>query len=240
MENIRQLYAQTALWHGTGRYKYDENGKVADVLAGIIRDGGLKPHDDDWDPKRGKIQSISLAPARMYAKLYAWMHIPRSARPDSEHRSCCFYGYYFFCSAAVVAYAEYLWRPHIPDYRAKLKKWTGKVSRKPHTLKSVFVEGTDIPDNYPILIGIKCGVVKPNRGSRFFDLHETRSEKSIAMSDLTHFEVPADRVDETASSLRVAGFDTPVIPIEDGEAYCRQFSFWQLVSGELLESAVSY
>jgi len=231
---IGSLYADAEYWHGTGRYKYNEHGSIRDVLKGIIAEGGLVPHEDDWDPKRGKIQSISLARARMYARLYACMHMPCGARLTNELGPRHFWGYCFFLSASVVAHIEYPLQRHIHDYPNKLREWTGKVSKRPHTLKSIFLEGTDIPDNYPILIGIKKGSVQPKLGSRFFNLHEARSEALIRFSDMTHIEVPEVNVAETTALLRSAGHDIPIILIEEGEDYCRTFSFWQLVNGRPL------
>ncbi len=107
LEKIKSLYAQTEYWHGTGRYCYAEDGSVVDILKGIIKDGGLVPHEDDWDRKRGKIQSISMAPARMYARLYACMYMPNGERIENEFGSRNLWGYYFFGTAKAVALIEY-------------------------------------------------------------------------------------------------------------------------------------
>jgi hypothetical protein len=234
MPDIQKLYEHVELWHGTGRYKYSAEGGIVDILKGIITDGGIVPHDDDWDRKRGKIQSISLARTRMYARLYACMYLPNGQRIRNEYLSRWFWGYYFFGTAKLVAYIEYPFQRHVPGYKKKIREWTEKVSKKKHSLISIFLTGTDIPNNYPLLIGIRQGVVHPVPGSRFFNLHECRSESSIQIGDFTHIEVPQDNVEETESLLRAAGYDTSVIPIEQGEEYCRLFSFWQLVNGKPL------
>ena len=98
----------------------------------------------------------------------------------------------------------------------------------------VFSGGTDIEINYPILIGIKAKAIKPVLGAKVFSLHETRSEATIMFTGMTHIEVPQDRVPETVALLREAGISTPVIPIEEGERYCRKFSFFKLISGRPL------
>ncbi|MEJ0053866.1 MAG: hypothetical protein WDN10_04055 [bacterium] len=234
MPDIRDLYARAGHWHGTGRYKYGDTDGVVDILEGIIQNKGLTPHHDDWDRKRGGIRSISLGRARMYARLYAGMYMPQGQRIGNEYGSRLVWGHWFFDTAFLVALAEYPFGKHILDYQRKLVNWTGKVSKKKHSLKSVFLEGTDIAYNYPILIGIRQGAISPSPGSRFFNLHEDRSEFPISIEDFTHVEVPETRVREVAETFRDAGFEIPVIPIEDGETYCRSFSFAKLVGGKPL------
>ncbi len=216
---IKDLCAQTKYWHGTGRYKYAEAGKLVDVLKGIIEAGGLIPHDDDWDPKRGKTKSISFARARRYAWLYAVMHAPKDKQVRKEKEMRYLSGYYYFGSALAVALVEYPFGHHILNYSKKITTWTQKISTKPHTLKSIFIEGSDIPSNYPILIGIRKNALQPNNGSHFFNLHETRSEQPIDINDFTHVEVPRSRVEETSLLFNEAGYTVPVVSIGESERY---------------------
>jgi hypothetical protein len=234
--DVQTLYADTAYWHGTGRYKYDENGTIVDVLRGMIAEGGLVPHDDDWDWKLGKIQSISFARSRMYGRLYAGMFVPHGKRIDGEYGSRWLWFQYFMDTARVVAFIEHRsFYGLLRDYPQKLALWTRKITRqKRETMRSVFLKGTDIDENYPILIGIKRNAIKPILGARVFSLHETKSETAITFDGMTHIEVPRDRMAETVVLLQDAGITTPVIPIEHGEEYCRQFSFCELVSGRPL------
>ncbi len=234
VNQLALCYAEAGCWHGTGRYRYSEDGEVADVLAQIIADGGLVPHEDDWDRKRGTVHSISLAKQRMYARLYAGMYMPNGKRLRNEYRSRYLWGYYFFGTAMLVALVEYPGNRHILDYPTKIERWTRKASKKPHTLKSIFIEGTDIPNNYPILIGVKRGAVTFQYGSHFFNLHERRTESPIRFRDMTHLEVPETNLAETTAALRAAGIMLPVLSLESGEDYCRRFSFWQLVNGKPL------
>ncbi|MBU6323591.1 MAG: hypothetical protein KGI41_03705 [Patescibacteria group bacterium] len=207
---------------------------MIDVLAQIIADGGLVPHEDDWDRKRGTVRSVSLAKQRMYARLYAGMYMPNGKRLRNEYRSRYLWGYYFFGTAKLAAFLEYGFGSHVLDYSQKITRWTRKVSTQPHTLTSIFIQGTDIPNNYSILIGVKRGAVQFQYGSHFFNLHERRAVSPIRFEDMTHLEVPEANLPETTAALRAAGVMLPVLSLEAGEDYCRRFSFWQLVNGRPL------
>jgi hypothetical protein len=231
-----RFYAEAGYWHGTGRYKYNDKGDVVDVLQGLIAERGLVPHDDDWDQKRGQVKSISVARSRMYAKLYAGMYLPNGEPLVGEYGPRWLWIQYFAITSWALAFVEYVLPSRfIPDYRHKLALWAQKVTRVPRkTLYSIFRYGTDISDNYPILIGIREGAIATFPGSKFFDLHETRTGSPIPFESMTHLEVPGTRVDEMVRLLRDAAIFTPVIPLEAGEAYCRTFPFFRLVSGKPL------
>ncbi len=203
--------------HGTGRYKY-EKGNVFDTLQGILKDGGLVPHKDDWDIKRGAMQTVSTARSRSYARLYASLFFPPKKRSGKELISRFLSSCYFFFTSKWVAWREYPPpRPHILDFKRKITAWTTKLARHPQSFTGVFLwGGTDIPGNYPVLIGIRKGAIQPTRGSRFIDLHEDRSERPIGISEFTHIEVPAEYVPETLRVLEEAGQKLLVIPLEEG------------------------
>lgn len=247
LPRIRDLYASTEYWHGTGRYKYNEDGEINDILKGIILENGLRPHEDEWDRSRGVMHSISVTPARMYARLYAGMYCPAATRIRNELGSRELWGYRFLGVSGLVGMFEYM--PNlrrmrlgddstslIPGYREKSKRWTAKVTAQKHDLKHTFLYGTDIGENYPILIGIKHGFVQSAQTSRFIGLHEKRSEIPISLDQISHIEVPQSRVAETKAMLESAGYpDIEILPIEFGEEYCRQFSFRHLASGTILK-----
>jgi hypothetical protein len=210
-------YSDVGFWHGTGRYKY-ENGEVADVLGCIVADGGLIPHTDDWDMKRGMMQTISTARSRSYARLYASLFFPPGKRTIKELVLRLVWSCQFFLTSKWVAWQEYPPpQPHILNLKKKLAAWTVKLAKRPQSFAWLFLwGGTDIPGNYPILIGIRKGAVHPTRGSRFIDLHEDRSEQPIRIADFTHVEVPAEYVKEVSRFLENAGYTLPVISLESG------------------------
>lgn len=206
---------ETILWHGTGRYKYD-NGEVVDILLGIIKNGGLIPNKDDWDMKRGLSQTVSLARDHSYARLYASLFLPPKDRTFRELVRRLVFSTRFFLPSKWVAYSEYsLFRPHIVDLRRKLEEWGQKLTTKPPKFFTVLFlwGGTDIPDNYPVIIGVNRSAVQGTRGSRFVDLYEERSDQIVTFANFTHIEVPGNRVAEVIELFKDAGLKISIRPI---------------------------
>ena len=244
LASVTDLYKQVKCWHGTGRYKYSGDAGVADIFQSIIQDGGLMPHPDEFDKKSGAMEMISTAHSRMYARLYAGMFMPNATRIENELGSRELWGYYFFATLGMKAVREY-W-PTIRQirrgdpaverqYRKLWVKWKGKITQEEATVKDVFLNGSDIQGNYPILFGIKKDFGENASISKAIQIHERRVISSIPLDDVSHLEVPRAKVGEIKEMLRVAGYSTPVIPIEFGEEYCRNFTFRQLVRGKPLE-----
>ena len=210
------MKTESVLWHGTGRYKY-ENGEIADILRGIIKNRGLVPNKDDWDMKRGLSQTISFARDHSYARLYASLFLPPKDRTLKELVRRLILSARFFLPSKWVAYNEYSpFRPHIIDLRRKLKEWGQKLTTKPQKFFTVLFlwGGTDIPNNYPIIVGVKRTAVRGTKGSRFVDLYEERSEQVISIADFTHIEVPENRVAEVVELFKDADYEMAVTSIK--------------------------
>jgi hypothetical protein len=77
---------------------------------------------------------------------------------------------------------------------------------------------TDIPENYPILIGIRKSVpvIHFNRG---MERLEARTDQPIRLEDITHIEVPFSKVEQTNHFLKEKNSSLLVIPLEFGELY---------------------
>jgi hypothetical protein len=244
---LKRLYSDAQLWHGTGRYKYGYQGEILDVLYAILRSGGLSPHADDWDPKYGPMRVTCTSLSRLYARLYAGMYCPNGERVRNELGSRELWAYYFFVSSSIVAIFEYrlplrdvLRRDlsnFIPRIGEKVKRWSSKISSLEVSQKDAFLRGTDIIRNYPVLIGIKKGAFTPAQTSRFIKLHERRAPSLVSVHNFSHVEVPLDCLADTANLFKRFGMtSTPIIPIEFGEEFCRLFSFLELVSGRPLRA----
>lgn len=251
LPSLVEVYKNVEFWHGTGRYKYSETGEIVDILTGLLQEGGLVPHSDDWDRKRGHVKTVSLSFSRMYARLYSGRYVPNGGRIQNELGTRQLWGSYFFGTSLIAGILEYppnlseirkkgvlaIGESIILDGRRKTREWRGKTTRQPVSFRDIFLNGTDIQQNYPVLIGIKRGAARPVDSSRFIRLHERRSEQPVLISDFTHLEVPKDKVEETILILRETGHDKiPVIPIEYGEEYCRKFPFHKLVGDKPLVS----
>jgi len=208
--------SETILWHGTGRYKYND-GEVVDILQGIIKNEGPLPNKDDWDMKRGLSQTISFARDYSYARLYASLFLPQKDRTFKELVMRFALSVRFFLPSKWVAYNEYSpFRPHILGLRRKLKEWARKITTKPQMSFTILFlwGGTDILNNYPVIIGVEPTAVQGTKGSRFVDLYEVRSEKVVAIESFTHIKVPQTKVTEVAKFFSDAGWDIPVTHIQ--------------------------
>lgn len=248
---IESLYSQAAYWHGTGRKQY-RDGEVVDILDKISNDGGLVPQRDPFDTKSGVGKSISLSDRRMYSAGYARMHLTTNETLEYEYMSSEFWGIFLdntIRSAmgnnkleTTVRAAKILWS-HIkerknPAYLFKLAKsarsWASKVTKQPYNepMSKVFTVHSDIPGNYPILIGVKDGAFTPTQTAEFISLYETRSTTLIPFNSITHVEVPQANIQETQNRLNQGGVrDVPVIAMELGEVHSSQFSPQQLIEG---------
>lgn len=232
MEKVEVMSNQTEYWHGTGRYQY-RDGEVIDVLKGMIEQGGLLPQRDDIDLV-GPMDSVSLARSRTYARAYADMH--QNGKKGERHGSALLWSAAFIGPLALkIAQEEQLWRS---GNRKRVKShfaasnsanWYEKVRREPTGTLGIFAKGSDIEDNYPILIGVKKGVVTPTKTSKSIAVHETRSTERIIFNSQTHFEVPESKIPETQAMLAEAGYEVPVMAIEDFEAYATRQSFAEQV-----------
>ena len=208
------MHESPSFWHGSGRYKYVE-GEVVDVLKEILCTASLVPYIDIWDQKRQDVHSISVAPSRSYARLYASLFYPASQRSLGELWKRFAWSCRYLLPSIWIWLREYGLRPFIIDHKTKTSSWIAKLSTKPQSLFYLFLwGGTDITTNYPILIGIRPGAYATTSGSRFVDLYEDRIVEPIPIKNFTHIEVPTNRVQETLNLIRSAGYMFPAIALE--------------------------
>ncbi|HKR81697.1 MAG TPA: hypothetical protein VJR27_01720 [Candidatus Saccharimonadales bacterium] len=233
-KSLDDLFQNTTLWHGTGRYQY-KNGKSVDVLRYIVSHGALYPQPDSWD-FAGPMTTISLAPARMYARAYADMH-GKGSFESERYGSALFWAALFVGDMKVEGLIEgRAWTPKgIQAGRNHIKKnadtWYRKISSTKLSTMEAFHYGSDIPGNYPIIFGIKGDAIDQAPTTRTVAIHEVRAKNHLPLrQEVTYLEVPRDKIAETEGYLDSAGFHLPVIAIEDVEAYA---------SGKLLSELVA-
>ncbi len=240
-ERIRGLYATAARWHGTGRLQ-TRNGTVVDILAEIAQSGGLLPHRDPIDLKTGDGDFISTSRARMYARPYADMHHDRQKALTYRYGTPSFWGKYFMGSVPYETLLEAkLWRRQNRDHYRQIAlpamiQWRDKVNIESYRcdIYDALDRGSDIPGNYPILVGLSDTAFEEVAVSKAIGRHESRSRQLIPLIHVTHLEVPLEHIAETCRIFEDAETPVEVIPIEHGERYCSQLSFSDLVSGRLL------
>ena len=237
-------YRQTLLWHGTGRYQYDEDSNKVDVLASICEQGALTPALDEFDVINGAILSTSLAKSRMYARAYADIH---GCGTDEQNRygSAGFWGTYVAAKLPFEAAIESkIWKKGSrQDIRNNLSKsnrrpWsakahsgfnsgdTGKAEHK--GIFTPFYTGSDIEDNYPVLFGVKSLPVEAPV-AKSIGRHEFRTEDKIMLDAISHVEVPYAKLAEARALLGSYELTMPVVAIETGEEYCSRLPFSSLV-----------
>jgi len=245
LQEIESIYAHVWRWHGTGRYQH-RNGETIDLLQQMIEDGGMTPQLDKLDPVAREMLSISTSPSRMYARPYADMHHGRDQPLSYRYGKASKWAKYFMAPYPIEAAMEAkLWRKDVRrafrrGAEESMANFQGKTNRTPEAANSMIYEmldeGSDIPGNYPMLIGFREGAFADTVKSKALARHESRSSEHTPWERLTHIEVPFENVEETRRQLEEAGqLLVPVIPIELGEYYCSKFDFTDLVSGKPLE-----
>lgn len=211
------LYKSVGSWHGTGRYKY-ESGEVVDILKGILSEGALSPYSDASDKKRPDAYSVSFAHSRAYARLYASLFFPKEQRNVREFWNRLRWCFRYLLPSVWVAWKELIPLPFTVGYKSKVASFIAKFSHKKQSLLHLLLwGGTDIASNYPLLIGIERGAYAITRGSQFVDLYEDRALEPISIKKFTHLEVSKCRVSEIQEMFRAAGYEVPVISLEEGD-----------------------
>jgi hypothetical protein len=212
------------LWHGTGRYQHNDS-KTVDVLSQIITSGGLKAFPDSYAVLLGgeDMVSVSATSIRIVARCYADMHGKGELEAYRYGSSMWWLSYYcvpFFVQAftknTISMVRNYKkWHRATSDIEGE-RTWGKKVNKNAKRVWDVFALGSDIPGNYPILIGIK-GRVDTETLPGAIAKTEVRFTHLVSMDDFTHLEVPKEKVSETEALLAQAKLTTPVFPIELGE-----------------------
>lgn len=232
---LHNLHSQTKLWHGTGRYQY-KDGKAVDILRFITSHGALHPQPDTWD-FAGSMTTISLAPSRMYARAYADMHGKGIGEPGR-------YGSSFFWAALFVGDMKVegliegkAWTPKgLQAVRRHIVKntdlWYRKISQQKRSTMEAFYFGSDIPNNYPIIFGVRGERIDQAATTRTVAIHEVRAHNPISLDEeVSYIEVPRERMSETQDILTKAGYSgLPLTAIEDNEAYMAAKALSQLIT----------
>ena len=234
--SIEQAYSMARYWHGTGRYHRREDGSTEDLLRGILNNG-LKPALDKADMVQGPGESISVTNARMYARIYAQTHSSSGHQLDNYYGSQSFWGGVFNGATLhdLVRGGE-AWGLTKNVAQNNLNTHGQHRTKDRGVSRTNYVLGSDIPSNYPILIGIKEDAFEPVEISKYLARYEERSKTNITTNHFTHIECPFENIEETQQLLRDINIDLPVLPLEATEEYVAQFAFTELASGALLKA----
>jgi hypothetical protein len=248
---IEKCYAQAGYWHGTGHYHYHHAGdsryegvdakRVTNVFESILKEGALTKHQDLWVRVDGQFrETVSVAPSRMHARLYAHIHLREGVWLEYVFGGTKFWtGFFIFLAAMEIlpqlgkeerafirqtAFSRYFLK-HARTWASaicNLDKYAILPFWRAYDLRS------DIAGNHAILFGIKRSAI-PNEGILpFMKGVEVRVDTTVSLGDMTHIEVPLAHVPEIRRLLAINNSSLPVIPLEFGELYCSQFPLTKL------------
>jgi len=232
----KKVLQDTKLWHGSGRYQHSDS-KTVDVLSQIVISGGLKAFPDSYAVILGgkDMVSVSATTIRIIARCYADMHGRGALEANRYGSSLWWLSYYsvsfiaqvFTKNALTMARNYKKWHQATSDIQGE-RTWGKKVNKNAKLVWDVFGIGSDIPDNYPILIGIKDQVdtaMLPEAIAKT----EVRFTRLVSVKDFTHLEVPEEKVPEIEALLVQAKLTIPVFPIELGEYVASKQSIAKLL-----------
>ena len=249
---LEECYSSASYWHGTGHYHYYHSNdsrygtvdttRTVDVLASIINHKGLTGHQDLWVVVGGKtLKTISLAPSRMHARLYAHIHLR-----DGVWLQYVFGGTRFWMSIFVLVAAQELLSHLGHSQRAFIKQTVFNASTLHHARTwasairnleeykvlpfwRAYDLRSDIVGNHPILFGIKKEAVQGDGVVPFLRKVEVRTHGPISFEHFTHVEVPQEHVGSVRTLFLQKGISMPVIPLEFGELYCSRIPMSKLI-----------
>ncbi len=237
IHKYNQVTVNTILWHGTGRYQHGQEG-VIDVLDSILKSGELKPVKDDYAIFSGgePMNSISLTKLRIIARCYGDMHSEGYRELQRYGDALTWTSYYYGLFYARIYIRSFFkirnnykkWHKLTHDEKGH-NTWGKKANQDAEDVWDVFGLGSDIKDNYPIVLGISTLENTVPLPPVFKD-YEVRVNQPISTAKLTHIEVPLVNLKEVIELVSDYGFELEVVPIELGELVTSRMNFSTILS----------
>jgi len=242
-------YARAKYWHGTGHYHYQHPGdsrygtvhstRTINVLDSILEIGGLANHQDLW-VRTNTRKTVSLAPSRMHARLYAHIHLFEGVWLKYVFGGTRFWmGFFFYIAVSDIV--SQISRGQLnfirqvalnKNFFKQFRTWASALRDltefKTLPMWRAYDLRSDIKGNHPILFGIKKEGAEGEKVMPFLRRFEVRVTENIPLKHFTHIEVPQAHVEEVRAALNIKGISLPVIPLEYGELYSSQFSLKKL------------
>lgn len=235
------------LFHGTGRYHYDTNGRnkydmqanghTLDILQTILT-SGLQPQQDIWMPTPMSAPTVSLARQRFYARWYADRHNVEPLQWSYGNSADWAFMYVIktIGSAVALPYIALLLRTQSKRKSGLLgsaHQWVSDVRNDvvPRTDYSVVWKGkSTIPHNFGAVISMKDDDVWS------YDLHllhrsEKRTMQAITPDTFQTIEVPLTYVPEVKTVVQNVGYShVHVLPTECVDLHMQTFPLEELTS----------
>lgn len=248
---IESCYTRAAYWHGTGLYHHQHPGdtryrtdtkQITNVLDSILS-RGIHGHKDLWVADDDRLsKTVSLAPSRMHARVYAHIHLREGVWLPYVFGGTRFWmGFFVFFGLwdvlSQVGKGTWEWtflkqstlsRKYLNHARtwANAIRDTGDYKILP--VWRAYDLRSDIEGNHPILFGIAKDPGLESKLIPFLKRVEVRVAGDVPLESLTHLEVPLAHVNSVKQILAEKKVSLPVIPLEFGELYCSQFPVAQL------------
>lgn len=237
---IAALYGKATHWHGTGRFRYERTTDVSyDVLAKILEAGGLQPYRDPWIDSGA--ETVSLATVRTLARQFARVHAYEKSTFVYELGSVKFWHRLYFFLLSVWMCTDFKSQRTIiggvvrgtffrdlMEWESAIRKSDGKARVSVLNITSEKTWVSDIPGNYPVLIGMALDAKDLIATTPIARKIEQRSLRPVSLQQFTHIEVPLANIAETERLLRECGVSLPVIPLEFGDLYLADTSLEKL------------
>ncbi|MFC1810560.1 hypothetical protein ACFLZH_03605 [Patescibacteria group bacterium] len=250
---INHVLEKTEFFHGTGRksYKLDGDSETQDNLITLVNEG-LAPREDIFNDSlfEGEVDStVSLTRQRMYARCYACMNLPEETDLQYEYGSRKFWITYFFRKMILFGLKDEKllgrtiknWiktRDEQAKFIEKSKLWArtirndDKYSKKPRigALQLLKSGKSTIPDNHPLIIGIRKGKVDPlENPNPTFAKYEERTSQAIPPKHWSYLGVPLANIEEFNVALEELGLNLDVLPMELVELCMADMDFEKLI-----------
>ena len=247
---FRYPYNAENKWSGV-----DHSGAPVDVLSPLLRKG-LQPQHDFFhglNNLEGQTHTVSVTPNRQYARAYASMYGETANDPlKYTYGPRAFWGIYFLGNSLLEGWKDLDFlrnefrikvlstqddperkhrRDSVEHMLSNAKQW-GAPSHKPkppilsNSGLLLATATSDIPNNHPLIVGIRRDAFQAVSMWRPFIAHEVRSATAIPPEQWTCLEAPLKQVEAVRAKVREQGLDIPVVPMEfaellDGEMHFR-------------------
>ncbi|MFZ1258642.1 MAG: hypothetical protein WAQ25_04185 [Candidatus Saccharimonas sp.] len=240
LSQYQNTVSQARFWHGSGRFQHT-GAKHADVLSSVIESGGFTPVYDAYGifSDGETMVSTSFTTSRMVGRAYADIHGLGYKETERYGDALMWVAYYYgLFYARMYTFGIKMMKKHYKTWHELThdenghNTWGKKTNQHAEDVWDVFCLGSDIENNYPILYGVKDIHAQVSLAKIFRD-YEVRSSDVVSLSEITHIEVPASRIDETKKLLKSKDIDIPVFNIELGEQFASRQAFHTLLGWSL-------
>lgn len=250
LPELHRCYSEAGFWHGTGRFHYIhqndsryegmKKGHVLNIFESILTHGGLNNHQDLWYNEEQFQKTVSVAPTRMHARMYAHIHLR-----EGTWLEYVFGGTKFWMGIIAVLAIKEICSPLTKRNRSLVKNallnkkaldsfriWASAIRNcsefKVLPIWRAYDLRSDIPGNHAVLFGIKHSAIQEGTNP-FIKNFEVRVTRPISLNEMTHIEVPMENIADTKKLLEEKGIRLPVIPLEFGELFSSQLPLSKLL-----------